>query len=344
MHAAVKRFPRPGIQLEDVEVPTPGEGEVLVKVATSTICGTDLHIYHWNSSICSRITLPRIIGHEMSGEVVEIGKNVTSVKLGDFVSVETHFTCGKCYQCLHGQPHLCQNLRILGVDTDGSFTEYVVLPEKSIWKNSLNIPPEWASLQEPMGNAVYATLVEEVEGKTVAVFGGGPIGLMSCSVARASGASRIFLSEPNEFRRNLGKSMCVDTLCNPAKENVVERILEETNGIGVDVCLEMSGHPQAFLDAFQSVRRGGRVSLLGLGLPTDKIPLNWDDEVILKGLTIYGIHGRLIWQTWQKVQELLESKKVDLNPIITARYPLEKITEAMELMSRQEVVKIALLP
>ncbi|MHA2611675.1 MAG: L-threonine 3-dehydrogenase [bacterium JZ-2024 1] len=342
MRAVVKSSPEVGVNLEEVDVPTPGHSEVLVRVKVSTICGTDLHIYKWDTSIQHRIKLPRIIGHEMSGEVVETGKNVRAVKPGDFVSAETHFFCGTCFQCRNGQPHLCQNLRILGVDTEGSFAEYVLIPEKNTWKNSPSLSPEWASLQEPMGNAVYATLEESVEDKVVAVFGGGPIGLMACAVAKASRAKKVFLSEPNDFRRNLGLQMGADVGLNPLKEDIVQRILEETNGIGADVALEMSGHPQAFHHAFQSVRSGGRVSLLGL--PAQPISLNWNEEVILKGVTVYGIHGRKIWQTWHQVQELLESGKVNLDPLISARFPLEKAPEALELMSHQQVAKIALIP
>lgn len=342
MKAVFKARPAPGLTVGSAPVPVPGPNEVLLKVLATTICGTDVHIYKWDPWSQAHIKPPLIIGHEMSGEVVELGAGVKSAKPGDYVSVETHFVDWTCPICKLGAPHLCWNLKTLGIDVNGCYAEYVVVPAVNVWKNSKKIPPEIASLQEPMGNAVYSVLAEPVAGKTVSVFGAGPIGLMSAAVARAEGATKVFVVEPHPFRLALAPKMGATISINPALEDPVKRILEETNGIGADVFLEMSGAQKAYEQGFASLRNGGRASLLGL--PGGATTLNMSDAVIMKGATVYGIHGRLMFKTWEQVSDLLNSGKVDLSPILTRTMKLDEVESAMELLARQEASKIALIP
>ncbi len=340
MKAVMKQKPGPGLEIVDAPIPEVGPHDVLIKVIKNSICGTDVHIYTWDEWSASRIKPPIIFGHEFVGEVVEIGKEVKSVNPGDYVSAETHIACGHCYLCRTGNSHICVNVRILGVDVNGAFAEYVKVPEGNVWKTDRTIPPEVATLQEPFGNAVYSTLVEDITARTVAVFGGGPIGLMSVAVAKAGGASRIFLIEPNDFRLSLGNKMGADRLINPQKENPIDVILDETGGLGVDVVLEMSGAETAIQQMFKVIRNGGRISLLGI--PHRKISIDLSENVIFKGLRIYGITGRKMFETWYQSTALLASGKVDLTPIITHQLKIDEIEKGMELLIKKEAAKIVM--
>ncbi len=342
MKALVKTRPGVGAEIQEVPVPTPGPGEVLLKVRATSICGSDLHLYFWDEFAAHRVKTPLVFGHEVTGEVVELGPNVQGLQVGDVVSVETHIACGHCYQCRTGNAHICENLKILGFDMPGAFAEYVVVPAVNAWRISPDLPPEVATILEPFGNAVFATLVEDVAGKTVAVFGGGPIGLMSVAVAKASGASKVFLVEPSDMRRQLGATMGADRLIHPFEEDPVALILDETQGRGVDVLLEMSGAEPALTQGLKALRSGGRVSLLGLFPGTVTVDLN--ELVILKGVTVYGITGRRMFDTWYKVTELVESGRVDLRPLITHRLPLDEAPQGMELLKNKEAVKVVLYP
>src|SRR5690242_8667467 len=264
MHAVVKAKAAPGAEIQEVKVPGFGRRDVLVKVKVASICGTDLHIYEWDRWAQHRIHPPLIPGHEFCGEVVAYGDEVTSVKEGDFVSAEMHVACGKCLQCRTGEAHICQNVKIIGVDTDGAFAEYVVIPESNIWKLDPDIPQEYASILDPLGNAVHTVLAGEIAARTVAITGAGPIGLFAIAVARAVGASRVYVIEVNEHRRKIAKEMKADYVLNPKTDDVRTIVMDSTDGQGVDVVLEMAGHPDAIRTAFNIVRRGGRISLLGL--------------------------------------------------------------------------------
>jgi len=290
MQAVMKAVPAPGAEVREVKVPEFGRSDVLVKVKVASICGTDLHIYEWDRWAQRRIHPPLIPGHEFCGEVVAYGDEVTSVKEGDFVSAEMHVACGKCLQCRTGEAHICQNVRIIGVDSDGAFAEYVVIPESNIWKLDPAIPLDYASILDPLGNAVHSVLAGEIAAKTVAVTGCGPIGLFSIAVARAVGAAQVFAIEVNEHRRKIASQMKADVVLDPSSQNVQKEILEHTSGLGVDVVLEMAGHPQSIRTAFDVVRRGGRISLLGL--TSKPISLNFSEDIIFKGITVKGIDGR----------------------------------------------------
>jgi threonine 3-dehydrogenase len=342
MLAVVKSNAAPGAEIREVKIPSYGRTDVLVKVKAASICGTDLHIYEWDRWAQGRIHPPLIPGHEFCGEVVAFGDEVTSVKEGDFVSAEMHVACGKCLLCRTGEAHICQNVKIIGVDTDGAFAEYVVIPESNIWKLDPAIPQEYASILDPLGNAVHTVLAGEIAAKTVAVTGCGPIGLFSIAVARACGATTIFAIEINEHRRKLATKMHADFALDPSKEDVRAIVAEQTGGLGVDVVLEMAGHPDAIRVAFDIIRRGGRMSLLGL--TSKPIPVNFSEDIIFKGLTIQGINGRRMYQTWFQMTALLKAGMLDLHPVITDRIALKDFSSAMARLKTGEASKILVYP
>src|SRR5258707_5895922 len=290
MLAVVKPEAAPGADVRQMPVPQIGPDDVLVKVKVASVCGTDLHIYNWDQWAQNRIKPPLIPGHEFCGHVVATGKNVTAVKDGDFVSAEMHVACGKCYQCRTGDAQICQHVKIIGVDANGAFAEFVKIPESNIWKIDPGIPADYASVLDPLGNAVHTVLAGEIAAKTVAVIGCGPIGLFAIAVARACGASEVFALEINEHRRKLAQQMKADFVLNPAKDDVYKKVMDSTGGIGVDVVLEMSGHPDAIRLGFKIFRLGGRVSLLGF--PSAPMELNLADDIILKGAILQGFHCR----------------------------------------------------
>jgi threonine 3-dehydrogenase len=342
MLAVVKPKAAPGAEVREVKVPSFGRTDVLVKVKVASICGTDLHIYEWDRWAQNRIHPPLIPGHEFCGEVVAYGDEVTSVKEGDFVSAEMHVACGKCLQCRTGEAHICQNVKIIGVDADGAFAEYVVIPESNIWKLDPAIQQEYASILDPLGNAVHTVLAGEIAAKTVAVTGCGPIGLFSIAVARAVGAAQVFAIEVNEYRRRIAKQMKADLVLDPSKDDVVSILMDRTGGLGVDVVLEMAGHPNAIRTAFDIVRRGGRISLLGL--TSKPIALNFSEDIIFKGITIQGINGRRMYQTWYQMTALLKNGKLDLHPVITDRIAMKDFSQGMERLKTGESSKILVYP
>lgn len=342
MRAVVKAKPGPGAQLAEVPVPNPGAGEVLVRVKAVSICGTDLHIYRWDRWSEGRMRLPRIIGHELAGEVVELGPSVNALRSGDYVSCDSHVVCGRCFQCRTGQMHVCRNVLILGVDIDGCMAEYVKVPAKTVWVMDKSVPPEETCIQDPLGNAVYAALVEEVTGRTVLVIGCGAAGLFSVAVCRASGASKIFGVDVNDYRLNLARDAGADLVLNGSREPVVEKVLEATGGLGVDVFLEMSGHPDGLRQGLEALRHGGRASLLGI--PGQPVELDIADLIVLKGATLYGIHGRRLFETWFQMSRLLESRRLNVAPIITHRFPLEDFEKGLQLMDQGNCGKVVLFP
>jgi threonine 3-dehydrogenase len=253
-----------------------------------------------------------------------------------------HVACGKCLQCRTGEAHICQNVKIIGVDADGAFAEYVVIPESNIWKLDPAIPHEYASILDPLGNAVHSVLAGDIVAKTVAITGCGPIGLFSIAVARAAGAAQVFAIEINEHRRRIAQKMKADVAIDPSIEDVRAIVAERTGGLGADVVLEMAGHPDAIRIAFDIVRRGGRISLLGL---TNKpVSLNFSEDIIFKGLTIQGINGRRMYQTWYQMTALLKAGKLDLHPVITDRIAMKDFSKGMERLKTGEASKILIYP
>src|SRR6516225_1559320 len=342
MKALRKINPGKGLQLENLSVPAIGPTDVLVRVKASSICGTDLHIYGWDRWSQGRIKPPVTLGHEFCGYVEKAGQEVTAVKPGDFVSAEMHVNCGHCQQCRLGQAHICQNLRIIGIDIDGAFAEFVKIPATNIWKLDPAIPERYAAILDPLGNAVHTVLAGPIAGQTVLVTGCGPIGLMSIAVAKACGSSTVFATETNEHRRAMAKKMGADIVVNPAGENAVKKILGETGGTGVDVLLEMSGNPTAIQQGFKALRAGGRASLLGI--PTENVPLDLVNDVIFKGATVQGIYGRRMYETWVKMLALLKAGKLKLEPLFGERVALEKFENAFALLQKGLAGKVLMYP
>ncbi|HID94166.1 MAG TPA: L-threonine 3-dehydrogenase [bacterium (Candidatus Stahlbacteria)] len=344
MKAIVKTKRAPGAEMTLVDIPKIKPNEVLVKVKATSICGTDVHIYEWNEWAQGRIKTPQILRHELAGEVVDVGSQVKSVKVGDYISAETHIPCGRCFQCKTGLMHICSNMQILGVDRDGCFATHIAIPEIVVWKNDPSIPPEFASVQEPLGNATYAVLVEDVAGKTIAIFGDGPTGLFATGVARVSGASTIFLVGRHAFRMNIAKKMGADILLNDKKDDIVGFIMDATNGGGVDIVLDMAGTQQAIDKGFKILRRGGRFT--AFGIPAEPLKVDLADGVIFKGATIYGITGREMFSTWFKVANFLKSKRLDISPVITHKLPLDEFEKGFSLMMTRPKVsgKVVFFP
>src|ERR1700752_3700214 len=342
MKALRKTQPGKGLQIEKLAVPTIGPTEVLVRVKATSICGTDLHIYGWDRWSQGRIKPPVTLGHEFCGNVERTGDEVTAVKAGDFVSAEMHVNCGHCHQCRLGEAHICQNLRIIGIDIDGAFAEFVKIPSTNIWKLDPAIPERYAAILDPLGNAVHAVLAGPVAGQTVLVTGCGPIGLMSIAVAKACGSSIVFATETNEQRRAMAKKMGADVVLNPSTENAVAKILAETDGTGVDALLEMSGNPTAIQQGFKSLRAGGRASLLGI--PTENVPLDLVNDVIFKGATVQGIYGRRMYQTWVQMAALLKAGRLNLEPLFGEKIALDKFEDAFSKLQNGLAGKILIYP
>jgi threonine 3-dehydrogenase len=328
--------------MDTVAVPLIGPTDVLVRVKTASICGTDLHIYGWDRWSQGRIKPPVTLGHEFCGTVERVGDEVRAVKAGDFVSAEMHVNCGHCHQCRLGQAHICQNLRIIGIDQDGAFAKFVKIPASNIWKLDPAIPEHYGAILDPLGNAVHTVLAGPVAGQTVLVTGCGPIGLMSIAVAKACGASKVFATETNEQRRLMAKKMGADLVLNPATENAVAAILAETGGTGVDALLEMSGNPTAIQQGFKALRAGGRASLLGI--PTENVPLDLVNDVIFKGATVQGIYGRRMYETWVQMTALLKAGKLNLEPLFWERTSLDKFENAFSLLQGGLAGKVLLYP
>ncbi|HVC91333.1 MAG TPA: L-threonine 3-dehydrogenase [Acidobacteriaceae bacterium] len=342
MQAIVKTGAHPGVEIREVPVPSYGPSEVLVKVESASVCGTDVHIYDWDPWAEGRLRPPLIPGHEFCGTVAKVGEDVTTVRPGDFVSAEMHVACGKCLQCRIGQAHVCQNVRIIGVDSNGAFANYVVIPESNIWKLDPALPREYASILDPLGNAVHSVLAGEIAARSVAVVGCGPIGLFAIAVARACGASAVYALEVNEHRRDLAHAMHADFVLDPTREDVAAEIAKTTGGIGVDVMLEMSGHPDGMRLGFEILRTGGRVSLLGI--PAEPVEIDFARDIIFKGATVVGINGRKMYETWFQMEALLRSGKLDLLPVITHRLPMAEFAHGMDLLKSGEASKIILTP
>ena len=340
MRALVKTTAAAGMEMREMPVPSIGPSDVLIAVETASVCGTDLHIFHWDEWAQARIKPPYIPGHEFCGTVAAVGAMVQGIIVGDFVSAEMHVACGHCLQCRSGQAHVCQFVKILGVDADGAFADYVRIPASNVWRLDPAIPRDFGSLFDPFGNAVHTVLSGAIAGQTVAVTGCGPIGLFAIAVAKACGAAKVFAVEPNAKRRALAITMGAQVAMDSGAADIVEQVKAATGGNGVDVLLEMSGHPAAIRQGFKLLRMGGRASLLGI--PARAVELDLADAVIFKGATVHGINGRKMYETWYQAEALLREGKIDLTPVITHRLPLEQFDDAMKLLETGEASKILL--
>ncbi len=340
MWAIEKSKPEPGLWRIEAPVPVAGPKDVRIRVTAFAICGTDLHIVDWDRWAASRIRPPLVFGHEFTGVVDSVGPGVTSVKVGDRVTGETHLYCGLCYACRRGLRHLCEKVEILGVDRQGAFADYVVLPEQNVWKLHPEILEEVAAIHDPLGNAVHTALAGPVAGLRFAVFGCGPIGCFSIGVLKAAGAAWVAAVDKNPLRLELAERMGADLVLDVQRDSVVPRILEGTHGRGVDGMLEMSGHPDAFRDGFEALANGGRVSLLGI--PSKPLEIDVAKEVIFRGARVQGINGRLIFDTWYRMESLLLSGKLDVRPVITHVLGWSELEKAVELQRSGRAGKIVL--
>jgi threonine 3-dehydrogenase len=341
MRALAKTKPAPGAELIERPVPSPGPGDVLLRIEAASICGTDAHLYHWDPWAAEILKPPIILGHELAGRVVEAGPEVSRVREGDLVGVESHIVDWTCTQCRSGQAHLCRNLKVIGAHVDGGFAEFAVIPEaNAIESNGLD--PAVVALQEPMGNAVHAAFVEPLEGRTVAVTGCGPIGLCAVAVAKAAGASWVVATDVEPYRLEMARVMGADLAIDGRESDLVAReVLEATGGDGVEVVLEMSGAQPALDTALAIITRGGRISLLGIFSRPATVDLS--DLVIQKGVRLYGIYGRRLYDTWERTQALLRGG-LDVKPIITHRFGLADWEQGFALIETRHAGKVVLLP
>ncbi len=343
MKAVVKTEAAPGAKLMDVDVPEPGPKDVLIKVKAAAICGTDIHIMEWTPFAQARIKPPMIFGHECSGEVVKVGSQVTNFAVGDLVAVETHIPCEECYMCRTGSQHICEKMAIIGVHVDGVFAEYAKIPITCCWRLPKDANPDLGAIMEPIGVAVNGALKGDINNKSVAVFGCGPIGQFCLGAVAVWGATKIFAIEPNQYRLNMARRLVPGaTFLDPTKDDVVKTICDATEGRGVEVSIEISGNAEATKMAFQVVGKGGRVSLVGL--QSGPVELSLNEDIIYKEARVFGSTGRIMWKTWYDIQKLLESGKFDPMPVITHRMPLAEFAKGIELAKSGEAGKIILYP
>jgi threonine 3-dehydrogenase len=342
MRALLKEQAGPGMVLREVPIPKYGASDVLIKVHHAGVCGTDLHIWEWDSWASSRLRPPVVIGHEFAGEVVALGHEAEApglLAIGDLVTAEGHIVCGHCLQCRLGDAHLCRRTQIIGVDRDGAFADFIAMPASNVMKLA-GIPTEVGAVMDPLGNAVHTVLETSVAGARVLVIGCGPIGCFAVGVARAAGASLVMASDLNPRRLELARAMGAHVTLDAAREDVAARVHELTGGDGADLVCEMSGHPSGHAQAFAAARLGGRVNLLGT--PSRATEVNFARDVIFRGLTLYGVTGRRMYRTWDEMQRLLRSGQLDPCPVITHRFPLDRIADAIQVIKDGAAGKVIL--
>ncbi len=338
MIALTKKEARPGLWMEEVEIPEVGINDVKIKIRKTAICGTDLHIYNWNDWAQQTITPGMTIGHEFVGEIVEVGANADGFHVGDIVSGEGHIVCGKCRNCLAGRRHLCKNTKGVGVNRNGCFAEYLVIPYTNVWRCSPGIPEELYAIFDPFGNAVHTALAFGVVGEDVLITGAGPIGIMAGAVAMHNGARHVVITDMNDYRLKLAKKLGIQNTVNVRTEKLTDKMAELNMKEGFDVGLEMSGSPAAFRQMVDSMYHGGKIALLGL--PDHNEAIDWN-KVIFNMLTIQGIYGREMFETWYKMTSMLESG-LDILPIITHRFDVREFEKGFEAMNSGNSGKVIL--
>lgn len=338
MKALVKAHARPGLWLEDVPVPEIGINDVLIRVRRTGICGTDLHIYNWDDWAARNISVPMVIGHEFVGEVVRTGSNVTDFHPGEIVSGEGHVVCGRCRNCMAGRRHLCAHTQGVGVNRPGAFAEYIALPMANIWRHDPSIDLDIAAIFDPFGNAVHTALSFPVLGEDVLITGAGPIGIMAAAVCRHAGARHIVITDVNASRLALARKVGVTLAVNARETNL--RDVQKRLGMqeGFDIGLEMSGNADAFRDMLANMAHGGRIALLGI--PPRPMEIDWN-VVIFNGLTIKGIYGREMYETWYKMTVMLQSG-LQIAPVITHRFAASEFQRAFDVMVEGNCGKVIL--
>jgi len=336
--ALVKARAEPGLWLEDIPEPTIGINDVMIRVLRTGICGTDVHIFDWNEWAQQTIPVPMAVGHEFVGEIVETGSNVNDFHPGELVSGEGHVVCGRCRNCMAGLRHLCAHTSGVGVNRPGCFAEFIALPMTNIWRHDPNVDRDAAAIFDPFGNAVHTALTFDVLGEDVLITGAGPIGIMAAAVARHAGARYIVITDLNEYRLELAKKMHVDMTVNVQKMSVMDAQRHLGMKEGFDVGLEMSGNASAFRDMLHNMAHGGRIAILGI--PSNEIAIDWT-EVIFNMLTLKGIYGRQMYETWYKMTVLVQSG-LDIRPVITHRFNYKDFEEAFRIMRSGNSGKIIL--
>lgn len=338
MKALVKSKAEKGIWMEDVPVPETGINDVLIKIKKTSICGTDLHIYKWDDWAQNTIKVPMTIGHEYVGVVVEKGKGVKNVKIGDRVTGEGHIACGHCRNCRRGKLHVCENTIGIGVNRDGAFAEYLSLPASNVVHLDDRIPDDIASIMDPFGNATHTALSFPLIGEDVLITGAGLIGTMATGISRFAGARYIVVSDFSDYRLEIAKKMGATITVNPSKGETIQGAMKELRMRGFDVGLEMSGAPSAFRDMIDNMYNGSKISLLGI-LP-NTTTVDWN-KIIFKALTLKGIYGREMWETWYKMEQMLISG-FDLNPVITHRFGNDEFQQGFDIMESGQCGKVIL--
>lgn len=339
MKALAKLKAEEGIwMVKDAPIPEPGHNDLLIKIRKTAICGTDVHIYNWDDWSRKTIPVPMITGHEYVGEVVGMGQEVKGFAVGDRVSGEGHITCGHCRNCRAGRTHLCRNTVGVGVNRQGCFAEYLVIPAFNAFNIPDNISDELAAIFDPFGNAVHTALSFDLVGEDVLISGAGPIGIMAAAVCKHVGARHVVITDINDYRLELARKMGVTRAVNVAQENLRDVMAELGMTEGFDVGLEMSGAPPAFRTLLEVMNHGGRIALLGI--PPGEMSIDWN-QVIFKGLFIKGIYGREMFETWYKMAALIQSG-LDLTPIITHRYHIDEFQQGFDEMRSGRSGKVVL--
>ena len=338
MKALVKAKAERGIWMEDIASPTVGHNDVLIKISRTAICGTDIHIYQWDDWAKNTIPVPLAIGHEFSGEIVDLGIEVRGLEVGNRVSAEGHITCGVCRNCRAGRRHLCMNTDGVGVSRAGAFAEFLSVPAFNVFKLPDTISDDMASILDPLGNATHTALSFDLVGEDVLITGAGPIGIMAVAIARYAGARHVVITDINDYRLDLAKKMGASRTVNVSRESLDETMNDLGMEEGFDVGMEMSGNPQAFRDMLRTMHHGGKIAILGI--PPGETAIDWT-EVIFKGLELKGVYGREMFETWYKMSSMLQSG-LNIDPVITHHFDIDEFQPAFELMESGQSGKVIL--
>ena len=338
MKALVKAHAERGIWMQEVDEPTVGHNDVLIKVSRSAVCGTDIHIFQWDDWARNTIKVPTTIGHEFCGEIVQCGSEVKGFVVGDRVSAEGHVTCGVCRNCRAGRRHLCMNTVGIGVNRNGAFAEYVAVPAFNAFKLPDSISDDLAAILDPMGNATHTALSFDLVGEDILITGAGPIGVMAVAIARYAGARHIVITDINDYRLKLAREMGASVALNVTGGSLDQTMSDLGMEEGFDVGMEMSGNPSAFRDMLRTMHHGGKIALLGI--PPEEMAIDWN-TVIFKGLLLKGIYGREMFETWYKMSSMLQSG-LDISPIITHHFDVVDYDQAFQLMESGQSGKVIL--
>jgi len=338
MRALVKEKATPGIWLRDINQPEPGPNDVLIRVRKTAICGTDIHIFNWDEWAARTIPVPMAVGHEFSGIIEAIGSEVRGLKPGDRVSGEGHITCGHCRNCRAGRRHLCMNTSGVGVNRQGCFADYLVIPASNVFKLPDAVTDDIASILDPLGNATHTALSFDLVGEDVLITGAGPIGIMAVAICRHVGARHVVITDVNDYRLGLAAKMGASRVLNVSRQSIDEAMEDLEMEEGFDVGLEMSGNAVALRDMLRTMHHGGKVALLGI--PPGDTAVDWN-QVIFKGLTIKGVYGREMFETWYKMASMLQSG-LDVSPVITHHFGVEEFQQGFDIMNSGQSGKVIL--